>query len=111
MDAVYALHVVISLLLLTIPFWPYRYLRYGVYLPLVISTVWILFNGCPLTHTQTDLQGQTFTRHFLRALTHCNVTEQEAGHILTFVYVLITVVGFQRMMLYKTEPGAFSEAR
>lgn len=97
MDILYALHVAISIALLSIPFWPHRYLQYGVYIPLGISLLWILCNGCPLTHAQSGLDDQTFTRHFLQSLTQCPLTETDVSQILTFMYLLITVVGFHRL--------------
>jgi hypothetical protein len=55
MDIVFWLHLLFIIFFLSIPFWKIKYLRYGVYAPIILATIWIIFNGCPLTQIQRDL--------------------------------------------------------
>jgi hypothetical protein len=49
MDYVFILHLVFILFFLSIPFWKLKYLRYGIYAPILLASIWIIFDGCPLT--------------------------------------------------------------
>ena len=96
MDWLNALHNLFFGLIASIPFWPIAYLKFGVYVPLTISTVWVMFNGCPLTQAQTNLSSNSFTKEVYK---HCipNISVKYAEHINTFALLLITVVGFYRL--------------
>ena len=52
MDFVFVINVAFSILLISIPFWPKKYLRYGIYIPILLGLSWILFHGCPLVPFQ-----------------------------------------------------------
>ena len=61
MDALFILHILLTTTLLSIPFWSVKYLQYGVYIPLIISIIWLLFNGCPLTKIQ-NIESESFVK-------------------------------------------------
>ncbi len=96
MDILFFIHGWLSFTLLTIPSWPIQYLRYGVYIPLCISLIWIICDGCPLTHIQTNLTTNHFTKELLNPI-FPNITTEYTDHINTFLLVLITVVGCIRL--------------
>ena len=96
MDFLYILHLLLSLTLLTIPFWPLDYLQYGVYIPLIIATIWILFNGCPLTKIQTNLNSDNFTKEIFKYFIP-SISTKYTEHINTFLLLLVTVIGFNRL--------------
>ena len=62
MDAGFILHLIFIIFFLSIPFWKLQYLRYGVYTPIILASIWIIFNGCPLTQIQKDLNDEYFSR-------------------------------------------------
>jgi uncharacterized membrane protein YkvI len=95
-DLLYLIHLLMTLTLFTIPFWPHCYLKYGVYIPLIISFIWIVCNGCPLTKIQTNLNSDNFTKEIL-TLFFPNITTKYTEHVNTFVLILVTVVGFNRL--------------
>jgi hypothetical protein len=97
MDSAFLLHLSVPVLLVSIPFWPIPYLRYGVYIPLIISIVWVLFNGCPATKYHMNSSDDSFTRK-LYSYVIPNITKKDASHLNTFVLILITVLGFRRLM-------------
>jgi hypothetical protein len=39
-----------------------RFLKYGIYIPIILSITWIVFEGCPLTKGQTNLSSNSFTQ-------------------------------------------------
>lgn len=96
MDLLYAIHLCIVGLVLTIPIQPIRFLRYSVYVPLALSIVWIVFQGCPISKNQPDLNGDSFTTDIYSKIIP-NITVQTAEHINTFALILITTVGFYRL--------------
>lgn len=95
-DLLHALHMVIFGLIVSIPFWPIAYLKFGVYVPFAVSTVWVMFNGCPLTEAQTNLSSNSFTKEVYKPCMP-NISIKYAEHINTFALLLITVVGFYRL--------------
>ena len=52
MDILFCIHLLLIVILLSIPFWNRNYLKYGVYIPLIITILWLFFGGCPLTQIQ-----------------------------------------------------------
>ena len=104
MNWLYITHILVTVMILSIAFWPCRYLRHGVYLPLLISASWLLFDGCPLTIvSQSDTVRKTFTRDLLEHLFDIKLTEIQVGHLLTFLYLLVTVIGFHRLNRYECQ--------
>jgi hypothetical protein len=96
MDILYAVHLFIFGLILSIPIWPIRYLRYGVYVPFALSVVWLVFQGCPISQKQTGLNGDSFTTDVYSKIIP-GITVKTAEHINTFALVLITIAGFYRL--------------
>jgi hypothetical protein len=95
MDILFILHLLLTVILLSIPFWHYNYLKYGVYIPLIITILWLFFGGCPLTQIQ-DIEKETFTLELLKSVLP-NMKLQDAEHLNTFLLVLITVTGFYKL--------------
>ena len=95
-DFLYFIHFLFLLFTLSIPFWRKKYLQYGVYIPFLTSIIWVRFEGCPSTNIQTNLNGDTFIRNLLSHITE-KITNQQADHIIFFIYLLITIVGFKRL--------------
>jgi hypothetical protein len=96
MDLLFVLHLLIMALFASIPMWSHYYLKFGVYLPLLLSASWILFNGCPLTKAQTNLSSNSFTREVYKYVIP-NISNKQTVHINTFLLLLITVFGFRRL--------------
>jgi hypothetical protein len=101
MDILFLVHLIIIIFVLSIPFWSINYLRYGVYIPLILSITWILFDGCPITLVQKDLNDEYFSRVFLRYIKP-NITNQETARISYFILLVITYIGMYRLCNNKT---------
>ena len=96
MDILFILHILLSFTLITIPFWQIDYLKFGVYIPLIISASWIIFNGCPLTKIQKNLNSNSFTKEIFKYFIP-SVSTRSTENINTFILVLVTVIGFNRL--------------
>ena len=100
MDILYWLHLLILLGILSIPFWPKSWLKYGVYVPITISFMWMVCNGCPLTKQQTNISSKSFTKEVYSMFVP-NMTVKTAEHVNTFAFLLITVIGKHRLCTMK----------
>ena len=96
MDYLYVLHLLIMLLLVSIPAWPCYYLQYGIYIPLLLSASWILFDGCLLTKSQTNLNSNSFTREIYDYIIP-GISVKQAQRINTFMLIGITLFGIKRL--------------
>jgi hypothetical protein len=96
MDLVYIIHLCILFIIISIPIWPISYLKWGVYIPIIIAAGWLLFDGCPITKTQTNLKGDTFMQHLYKFI-NPSITSRQTHHINCFVLLLITIIGFHRI--------------
>lgn len=96
MDTLFWLHLIFIIFFLSIPFWPIKYLRYGVYAPLLLATIWIILNGCPLTQIQTNLNDETFSRVLLKYFIP-DVTEETTTRVTHYILLVVTVIGMRRL--------------
>lgn len=90
----YALHVLVLLWILSIPFWPVKYLKYGVYVPLAITFMWLVFGACPLTDADPELDH--FTHHLVSNFVD-GVSVETVDNALIFIMVLITFLGTRKL--------------
>jgi len=90
------LHLILNLLVLSIPFWPREWLKFGIWIPFALAVTWLLFDGCPLSHAQEDLQGQAFTHELLQRVWP-SLTESRFDQLSTVVLVGITLAAGLRL--------------
>jgi hypothetical protein len=90
------LHLIFIIFFLSVPFWPIKYLRYGVFTPIILATIWIIFNGCPLTYIQRDLNDEYFSRILLRYFIP-NISNEATVRFSYYILICVTVLGFIRL--------------
>ena len=90
----FEVHVLIFALIASVPAWPLALLRWGVYVPLALSMMWLALDGCPLTKAAGE--GESFTRDLYARLVP-GISVKTAQRVTTFAMLLITVVGFRRL--------------
>lgn len=95
MDLVFFIHLCFTFTLLTIPFWPIEILKYGVYVPLLLSMIWLFFGGCPLTKLHKVDSG-SYSQDVLSFFIP-NASEKLSEDFNTFILLAITVYGFYRL--------------
>ena len=99
-DIGYYFHFLIPLGLILMPLLPIQYLKYAVFLPPALYLLWIVCNGCPLTHATQDDKEQ-FIEGILKKI-HPNLadkTDQIIGLILTLVLALISYKALTQIKL------------
>ena len=96
MDSIFLVHLLFTIFFLSIPFWKIKYLRYGVYAPIILATIWIIFDGCPLTHIQKDLNDEYFSQILLR-LFYPEISKETTARVSHYILLLVTVIGFIRL--------------
>jgi hypothetical protein len=97
MDILFILHFTFIIFFLSIPTWPIRYLKYGVYAPILLATIWIIFNGCPLTHIQHEMIDDTQFSRVLLSYIYPTISDKTTDTINYYILLLITVIGFYRL--------------
>ena len=95
MDLLFWIHLFLTFSLITIPFWPIQYLEYGVYIPLILSIVWILCNGCPFTKLH-QIDSSSFSQDLLQFFIP-KASDKFTEHVNTFILLAVTVSGFVRL--------------
>lgn len=90
----YVLHVVILFWIISIPLWPIKYLQYGVYIPTIITLLWLLTGACPLTDADPALDH--FTHHFVSNFID-GVQVETVDNALIFTMVLVTLLGARKL--------------
>ncbi len=96
MGIVFVLHLFFIIFFLSIPFWKIKYLRYGVYIPIILASIWILLDGCPLTLIQKDLNDEYFSRVLLKIF-YSDISDETTVRISYYILLLVTIIGFMRL--------------
>lgn len=96
MDTLFILHLTFIIFFLSIPFWSLKYLKYGVFMPLLLETIWIIFKGCPLTKIQEDLNDEYFSKVLLQNFIP-DITNETTARFSNYILLLVTVIGMIRL--------------
>lgn len=96
MDTLFILHLVFVLFFLSIPFWKLKYLIYGAYAPLLLATIWIIFDGCPLTKIQFNLNDEYFSRVLLQYIIP-DISKESSARFSYYILLLVTVISMLRL--------------
>lgn len=92
----YNLHILLVAFLFSIPFHPCKVLKYTLFIPLLVVTIWMFSGGlCPLT----KLHGTSHTGFFrglIKSLTRMKVSQATSDSMQTFGFMLITVIAALR---------------
>lgn len=95
-DFLFWFHLSFVVFFLSIPFWPRPYLRYGVYAPLLLATIWILFEGCPLTNIDVRLNDEYFSQILLQPFIP-DISKEATARFTYYILLVVTVVSMKRL--------------
>jgi hypothetical protein len=84
-------HLAFMLVIVSLAFWPSVTLPYVLWVPFLLSVVWLIFNGCPLTHVHADLDDQLFMQPLLRPF-FGDVSRERTSALAVCVLLLVTAV-------------------
>lgn len=89
-------HLAFLFFIVSIPFWPKKYLKYGVYIPLILTSIWVLFDGCPLTRFHYGLNDEVFAQVLMKPI-FPDIDKVQTTRITYWILILITVVSFLKL--------------
>lgn len=95
-DFLFWFHLSFVVFFLSIPIWPRPYLRYGVYAPLALATIWILFEGCPLTNIDVRLNDEYFSQILLQPFVP-DISKEATVRFTYYILLVVTVIGMKRL--------------
>src|SRR4030042_5310552 len=96
MSPLYIFHVLLTLLVLSIPCWPVSALRYGIYVPTALAVLWFLCDGCPISHMQSkELHGQSFVQSLLSPVVKLSGAQVE--RLSTVLMLGVTLIAHVRL--------------
>lgn len=96
--ALYVAHFLIVVAIASIPVWPLSWLRVGVYIPAALSLLWLLCNGCPITHAKPKIETN-FVHDLLSSF--ISITENQSNHLVAAHLILTTLVAAARLWKIK----------
>ena len=65
MNYIDIIHLIIVLVIVLIPFYPLNILKYAIYVPMILASIWLFFGNCPLTiATKNNGHGHSIFRYF-----------------------------------------------
>ncbi len=85
------IHILIVLAIMSIPLWPRHYLEYGIYIPALMSIIWVICDGCPISKYQTELEGDAFVLVLMRKI-YPSITAHKMQDIITALLTTITLL-------------------
>ena len=92
------LHKILAIIILSVPFQPIKYLKYTYLIPLILYTIWVVFDGCPITHATIDSDEPEFVHAiFLKLGAPSSLTSRRSDQILNFYLVLSIYISFWRL--------------
>jgi hypothetical protein len=75
---------------MSIPWWAPKYAKYGIYAPTLLATIWIIFDGCPLTKFQSNLAVGKFSHAILNPIWP-TISSEQATRVSYLTLLLITL--------------------
>ena len=85
---------------------PYKYLKIAIFFPWILSLMWVIFNGCPLTKYVNNGEDKGGFMYQNFKLIYPNISRNLVSEIITFITVTIVLSTYVRIAikenLYKT---------
>lgn len=100
------LHYLILLFIISIVFWPLKYLKYGIFIPWILNFIWLVFGNCPITvmhssKNSNENEKQPSFVHDILLKINPNISRGYSNIILYFIMMSITMIGVLRLKCVK----------
>ena len=100
------LHYLILLFIISIVFWPLKYLKYGIFIPWILNFIWLVFGNCPITvmhssKNSNENEKQPSFVHDMLLKINPNISRGYSNIILYFIMMSITMIGVLRLKCVK----------
>jgi hypothetical protein len=92
----YLIHLGIVLVFLSIPFWPVNLLQIGVFIPLVLSFMWFMCGGCPLSQMDDGLDGHAFTHDIYNRF--FTINDKDSDRLTSLLVVGVCTLAFVNLI-------------
>lgn len=96
MDYIFWFHLLFVIIIISIPFWSIGWLKWGIWIPIGLSTGWIIFDGCPLTKFHRFLNDELFSQILLKPF-FPQITKLQTTRITHFILLVATFISFKRL--------------
>ena len=85
------IHYLIVLTIILIPCYPICYLKYLIFIPIILNIIWLTFDGCPLTDkNDVDFINMNFKYIFP------DITIKQTDNITSLTLVImLTIIAFR----------------
>lgn len=97
MPILFFINLFILFCILSIPAWPLRYLKIGIYIPLIVSTALLIYDGCQII---AELNSYAFIEEiyifFFPKMALIDAARR-SSNIAIFILLLITNIGYARL--------------
>lgn len=105
-DFFHKLHYLILLFIISIVFWPLKYLKYGIFIPWILNFIWLVFGNCPITvmhssKNSNENEKQPSFVHDMLLKINPNISRGYSNIILYFIMMSITMIGVLRLKCVK----------
>ena len=91
------IHFIIFLLFISIPFYPYKYIKICIFFPFILSIIWVIFKGCPFNKYTNNKDG-SFVYELLR-IPFPNINIKMVNELITLISVSIVLLCYIRICL------------
>ena len=80
------LHFIFIVFFISLPFYPPKYMCIVRWIPLLLIINWFVFNGCPFTNIDKDLDDQIFSQVLVKPFIEL---DRNRAEILTYIILFI----------------------
>jgi len=85
------IHYIIILFIILIPCYPIYYLKYLIFVPILLNIIWLTFNGCPLT----DKEDVDFINMNVKYI-FPNITIRQTDYLTSLILIImISIIAFR----------------
>ena len=92
------IHLIIFFVILTVPAHPLAILKITYLIPLILFLVWVVFDGCPLTHATNESDEPEFVHGiFLKLGAPPTLSARRCDQIVNFYLVISIYISFWRL--------------
>ena len=91
------IHFIVFLLFISIPFYPYKYIKICIFIPWIMAVIWVIFKGCPL-NKYTDNEDGSFVYELLK-IPFPNIDRKLVIELITLISVSIVLSCYIRICL------------
>ena len=89
MDYLWLFHLCFVVFFCILPLLPYRYMYIVRWIPLILVIIWFIFDGCPLTIIDKNLDDEIFIQVLINPFIKLNRTRTE---YLTMIFLFIVTI-------------------